>query len=124
MKPRLLPSVTIALAMVLVFVLFNAFGIRPDQDGEPTYAISGRAVASEGALPADLWVRISWDEGSGVRSVSVQVGADGAFKAGQLRPGDYRLVPVLRGGGEAALDVKPALVTIRDRDVTGIEIRL
>lgn len=123
-KPRLLPSLTIALAVVLGAVLYNAFGPRPAGDDGPTYAITGRAIAAEGTLPSNLWVRISWEEGTGVRSVSVPVGQDGAFRAEQLKPGDYRLVPLTRGGDDEALTAKPALVTIRDRDVTGIEIRL
>jgi hypothetical protein len=124
MKPRLMPSVTIVLAIVLAMVVFNAFGIRPDDGDGPSYAISGRAIAAEGALPADLWVRVSWEEGSGVRSVSVPVDSNGAFRAEQLKPGDYRLAPVVRGESDTLLDVKPASVTIRDRDVTGIEIRM
>lgn len=125
-KPRLLPSVTIALSIVLGMVLFNAFGLRPDETSESgtVYAISGRAVAAGGALPENLWVRISWEEGSGVRSVSVPVRADGTFVAEKLKPGDYRLVPDIRGDTETPVDAKPAAVTIRDRDVTGIEIQL
>lgn len=123
-KPRLLPSLTIALAVVLGAVLFNAFGFRPPGEDAAVYAVSGRAVAAQGTLPSDLWVRISWEEGSGVRSVSVPVGEDGTFRAEKLKPGDYRILPVTRGGDDTALAVKPAAVTIRDRDVTGIEIRL
>jgi hypothetical protein len=123
-KPRLLPSVTIALSIVLGMMLFNAFGLRPDEGDGSTYSMSGRAVAAEGALPADLWVRVSWEEGSGVRSVSVPVQKDGTFRAEKLRPGDYQLAPVIRGESDTPLDVKPAAVTIRDRDVTGIEIQM
>jgi hypothetical protein len=124
MKPRLLPSVTIALSIVLAMVLFNAFGLRPDDGDGPSYTISGQAIAAEGALPANLWVRVSWEEGRGVRSVSVPVQADGTFRAEKLKPGDYRLAPAVRGESDTLLDVKPAAVTIRDRDVTGIEIRM
>jgi hypothetical protein len=123
-KPRLLPSVTIALSIVFAMVLFNAFGLRPDDGDGPTFSISGRAIAADGALPDNLWVRVSWEEGSGVRSVSVPVGADGTFRAEKLKPGDYRLAPVVRGAADTALDVTPASVTIRDRDATGIEIRM
>jgi hypothetical protein len=96
-KPRLMPSVTIVLAILLGIALFHVLGLRPDDGDGPSYAISGRAVAAEGALPADLWVRVSWEEGRGVRSVSVPVQADGTFRAEKLKPGDYRLAPVVRG---------------------------
>ena len=122
-RPRLLPSVTVALTMLLVIVAFNLFGLRPESEDGQVYAISGRAVAADGALPANLWVRLSWEEGSGVRSVSVPVGADGTFKAERLQPGEYRLSPIIRGDGPP-IDAKPAVVVVRDRDVTGIEIRL
>jgi hypothetical protein len=122
-KPRLLPSVTVALAMLLVVALFNVFGLRPESEDGQVYAISGRAIATGGTLPANLWVRLSWEEGSGVRSVSVPVGADGTFKAERLEPGEYRLAPVIRGNGPP-LDAKPAVVVVRDRDVTGVEIRM
>jgi hypothetical protein len=124
MKPRLLPFVTIALAILLAVAVFNFFGVRLDDGDGPSYAIGGRTIAADGALPENLWVRISWEEGSGVRSVSVPVQADGSFRAEKLKPGDYRLVPVVRSASDTALDVTPASVTIRDRDVTGIEIRM
>ncbi|MBA3231515.1 MAG: hypothetical protein H0T05_01730 [Acidobacteria bacterium] len=125
-KPRLLPSVTVAFSLVLVVVLFNALGLKPDDpgDGGTVYSISGRAIAAHGTLPANLWVRISWEEGRGVRSVSVPVRPDGTFVAEKLRPGDYRLAPDVRGDAAPPIEGTPAAVTIRDRDVTGIEIRM
>jgi len=121
-KPRLLPSVTVAFAVVLGVALFNLFGLRPDR-GTGTYAISGRAISGSGTLPQDLWVRISWEEGGGIRSVRVPVQDDGSFRAEKLEPGEYRIEAV-SDGRRISSEAEPARVAITDRDVTGIEIRL
>lgn len=125
MRARVLASLGIALTMGCAVLLFNTYWTpqqTTERDAEPTYAIEGRVVVESGALPANVWVRLSAEQGGGVRSVSVPVKPDGAFRADDLPPGVYRLRAAQRGDG-ADRDLGSTNVTVTGADVRGVTLR-
>ena len=93
---------------------------------QQTFAVSGRVLTSSGAPPHNLVLMVGHSEGEGFEASSADLAEDGTFRAKDLAPGRYLLYA--GPGAEprripAGFEAGFAIVTVRDSDVSSVQIR-
>ena len=95
---------------------------------EPTgiaFTISGRVTDGEGRLLHDVIIWSGTESDAGFMAEASEIASDGTFQTGKLAPGVYVLevsAPEESAGDPAESAAGFAVVTLEDRDVTGVMV--